>query len=200
MKKFTFLSIMGCIMLIFPACSSDEGEPASESLVTHNRIVLGNQNHVQIGSFVNLYSGKIYTIREAFENQGQIDLVFFHDDPSNAPCLVSPSAVAQYTTIDNKIQTDPQHGLAKWELLTTMEIGVTDITAGQFEGVKSYPELKTLIDKDNHVTVKGEYQISAGKVYKFKTGNKKWGLISIIALDGNAKTSGTVAMDVKIQK
>lgn len=92
MKSFKLIIALFSIVLITQSCSKDKTpNPKEEPILYHNNIRIGNQNN-QLGSFINLSTGKVYNFEDAYAHQNEIDLAFLHDFGYGA--LVSPAWIS----------------------------------------------------------------------------------------------------------
>lgn len=213
MKNISSYSIL-IFFLIFYSCKKEENKTKQTNTVKTDttkvfsslNIALGNQSSDGYTCFMSFDSAKIYTLAEAKANQNTIDLIFLHNNPDNLAMFVSPSSLANATTIKPGIyDANPfgnlELGVYYWAQKNTIQIGVTDISAGDFNNIQTNGQLNTAYDNDYHVTIGWEIDIKPNKIYKFtsnRTGKK--GLIKVNSINGDYSTAGLINFDIKIMK
>ncbi|MBX9450104.1 MAG: hypothetical protein KL787_10470 [Taibaiella sp.] len=173
-KATIILSSILMSTFIVSGCMKDEQENNSPDYKAYKNITVGNQ-HNPAGCFINFKTATVYTLKEAFEHQSEIDFVFYHDDPTNSPQVCAPGDVGYFSTYELELEQDPDYGLNHWTEFNNSEVGITEITEGQFEAVSDASSLKLAIDDDYHV-ITSIMMVEPAKVYKFRTFEGKAGL------------------------
>lgn len=193
------LTILGIAALPMTSCEKEKNKKNDDTIKSYSSVTVGNQNSTA-GNILDLDGGKVYTLPQAYENQETVDLIFYHDNPTNSLWMACPSSFSEFTTIALPMESTPTYGTNFWSTLTTMEIGNTDITSGTFDGISTFATLSSTIANDYHVMIGVASNPSPGDVFKFKTGTGKIGLIRINSHNGNSSTSGSIKVDIKIQQ
>lgn len=193
------LTILGVAAFSFTSCAKEKQKKNDETIKSFSSVTIGNQNHAA-GNIIDLDAGKVYTLAQAHDQQENIDLIFYHDNPTNSLWIACPSSFSEFTTIALPMESTPTYGTNFWTTLTTMEIGNTDITSGTFDGISTFAALSSTFKNDYHVMIGAASNPSPGEVYKFRTGNGKIGLIRINSHNGNHSVSGSCKVDIKIQQ
>lgn len=198
MKKL-FISTIVAILFCVSCKKEDNNVVDNKPVQSFAGINLGNQSSVNYTCFLTLDSCKIHAIVSAKANQGIIDLIFLHNNPDNLAMFVTPASIAGATTLKPVIYFDPTWGVTSWTTKNSMQLGITDISVADFNGINTNGALNSAYENDPHVTIGWEIDITAGKVYKF-TSNRtgKRGLIKVNGLSGNYASAGGINMDIKM--
>lgn len=201
-----FLALYSCKKEDNKTNQTNASKTDTTKVFTLMNLALGNQSSDGYTCFMSFDSAKIYTLSEAKANQNIIDLIFLHNNPDNLAMFVSPSSLANATTIKPGIyDANPfgnlELGVYYWTRKNTIQIGVTDISAGDFNNIQTNGQLNTAYDNDYHVTIGWEIDIKPNQIYKFtsnRTGKK--GLIKVNSINGDYSTAGLINFDIKIMK
>ncbi len=80
-----FLLALLIVGVSFSSCGRSNDEDPTTTPVpgpkmkSYNDVKIGNQ-HSQNGTYINMYTGKVYSKQEAYQNQGEIDFGFFFNN------------------------------------------------------------------------------------------------------------------------
>lgn len=197
MKRNHFLLLSAFVLLTFLSCSKKAKTEPDQGITTYTNVKLGNQKNTDVGSFINLATGKVYKAAEAFTKQNEIDLVFLHD--AGFAAIVSPAWV--YSSYPNtSTYLSPQYGLKYWSSLNHTELDICENSAAaDFTSVENYRQLQNLLKDCGMVMGVAEHDIHKDDIIRFKTPQNKWGVIKINKVQGNESVSGFVEVDIKIQ-
>ena len=199
MKKIlNLISII--VLLFFASCKKDDAIFKDNTPVQNfPSIVMGNQSAASFNCFLTFDSCKVKPLAQAFTDQSIVDLIFLHNNPDNLAMLVSPASIASAVTIPPDIYTFATMGVTHWTNKNSIQIGVTDISLGDFNNIATNGDLHQAYENDPHVTIGWEIDIQANKVYKF-TSNRtgKRGLIKVHSITGNYNTPGQINIDIKL--
>lgn len=157
-------------------------------------ILLGAQDNVATESFLSLsnHTATTYFQAQAFEHQADVDMFcFFENTPDHANMMSLASPGANITGIFT--------GASSPDNYTTKNLTwfvKTDLTAAQFDAVQNDAIVLDAYDPDNDF--KKAKVLAAGDVYSFKLQNGKYGLLKVIAVNG--EQTGSLEIAVKVQK
>ncbi|MBO9698701.1 MAG: hypothetical protein J7604_00760 [Sporocytophaga sp.] len=163
------------------------GTVQTGEISTFTATILGNENHATIGSFYDAEANLVYTQANAKTNASLIDFVFYHGQ-TNGASMAAPSnsdAAAVFT------------GLTTWSVRNATKFKSTSLTQADFNAVTG---ANVLADNASGATDTQVTNLAVGKVFAFTTVGGKSGLAYVKALSGSATASGTITIDVKIQK
>lgn len=198
MKKL-IISTIAAILFCVSCKKEDNNVVDNKPVQSFAGINLGNQSAVNYSCFLTLDSCRVYSLASAKANQGIIDLIFLHNDPDNLAMFVTPASIASAITYTPVIYSNLTNGITTWSTKNSMQLGITDISVADFNGINTNGALNSAYENDPHVTIGWEIDITAGKVYKF-TSNRtgKRGLIKVNGLSGNYASAGGINMDIKM--
>lgn len=170
---------------IFAADSSEFG-----SILHLPSVMLGAQNNPSTGSFYSWGSELVYSLDEAFQNQEQINLLYFFDliDGENST-IASPGA-----NIDASVFPGA-NGLLNWSVRNTTRFVVSDIDEQEFNKCDN----DSLILATNFEFNSGKRKaknLKVGDIYAFNNNSKK-GLFLVKSVSGNE--SGSIEIEIKMQ-
>jgi len=164
---------------------------ALDSYVT---VLLGAQDNVATESFLSLsnHAATTYFQAQAFEHQADIDMFcFFENTPDHANMMSLASPGAGITGIFT--------GASSPDNYTTKNLTwfvKTALTAAQFDAVQNDAVVLDAFDTENDF--RKAKVLTAGEVYSFKLQNGKYGLLKVIAVNG--EQTGSLEIAVKVQK
>ncbi|HEX8546070.1 MAG TPA: hypothetical protein VF691_03850, partial [Cytophagaceae bacterium] len=95
---------------------------------------------------------------------------------------------------------DATNGIDKWTTKTATKFATTSLTAAEFTAISSESALTTAASGASTSTSTKAASLQNGQVFAFKTDAGKLGLAHVQAVSGTAATSGSITLNVKIQK
>lgn len=164
------------------------------ALDSYTTILFGAQDNVSTESFLSLSNNAstLYFQAQAFEHQADIDMFcFFQNTPEHPNMMSLASPGANITGIFSGA-TSPDNYTTK-NLTWFVKTG---LTAAAFDAVQNDAVVIDAYDADNDY--KKAKVLTAGDVYSFKLQNGKFGLLKVIAVNG--EVTGTLEIAVKVQK
>lgn len=156
-------------------------------------IVFGAQNNNSEKSFYSLSTQQLYSLDEAFNNQGKIDLLCFFDDEGDENTVSSPGA-----NINESVFPGP-HGLINWDTRnTTRFVEMEELSAADFDACSN----DSLILANTFTFSSGKRKaknLVPGDIYSFVTGiGERKGLFKVIDVQG--QDEGIVEIAIKMQE
>ena len=160
-----------------------------QAVQTMPSIVLGAQQCLTNGSFLDVNHTHVYFQDSAFLVQDSIELLYYYDPAGDANTISSPNA-----NIDPTIYTGAT-GLTNWTVKHECKFLETTLSAAAFDAVVNDSLLIASFDAIN--AKRKAKNLVAGEVYSFKTAHGKFGLFKVIDVQG--MESGTLEVAIKIQ-
>lgn len=152
-------------------------------------IILGAQNNTTTGSFLNLFSGQIYNLSQAFLNQDSVQLVYFYD-AVDLNTIASPNA-----NIDTSY-FGGSSGLANWTHKN--EIRYVQIFNTEAEFLAMQNDSLIIANLFPYETGKRKAKIlQAGHMYEFGF-EGLYGIFYVNSVSGT--DAGTIDISIKMQQ
>lgn len=154
--------------------------------VWFSNIVLDAQNAENARGFLSLTDGQTFTLEEAQNNQGSINLLYYFDTvDSDESTLSSPGA-----NID-----DPIIPLSGWTTRNTTRFISNSITQEGFEAISS---VLFLVDSYTTTGNRKAKNLEVGDTYSFKDETRnKYGMFRVYSVDG--EDQGEITISIVIQ-
>ncbi len=190
MKKFGYLMmILLAGTVIFQGCKDDDETPEVK------KVSLGAQDNVNTGGFYSVSENKVYTMENAFNNQGAIDIFCFFEakkasDAANNIAMASPGS-----GIDGIFSGSaaPEN----WTTQNTTFFCATTLTVAQFDALEETDQLiETSFDQEN--AYRKAKDLKVDDIYAFKTQSGTYGLFKVTQVTQGS--TGSVAFEVKVKK
>jgi|GEM_PF-1532256 len=170
---------------------------------------LGNQNHTQFGSYLDVLNGTIMDDIDAAGQSGSIDLIFTATDYfGSAPmyALLTPSYAKNdpfaYHFFKGARFKDRNIPPALWDQSNESEIALCPISGPQFEKIRDNNQLMAVIKQCGGFKDRYESRVKMdGKVFAIKTemGNRTaYGLIHVINQYGTTGENGYLRIKLKV--
>lgn len=154
---------------------------------------LGAQDSETPG-FLSVSNGEVYTLEDAYENQGVIDIFCFYEE-GNDIALAGPNS--NITGIfSSEVDADPMDP-ANWETKNeTRFFEVSTLTVEQFDALADGDESIQSYYDENEGRRKAK-MLAVDDIYAFKTADETYGLLKVTAVeDGN---TGSVTFEYKVK-
>lgn len=205
-KIITNISLVLCAVLLLSSCKKNEVDDTKNDtpVANYTNIELGSQNNPK-GCFLSLTKGLVYTTATAYDNQSDVDLVFWYNRDtggasSTATWFTSPAGtMSYYGAYHQEAFIFSDKGLNNWQTLTTTEIGHLAITSGQFDAIETVGQLSTAFHSDDRI-FGDAISPKVNDILRFKTYNGKLAIMRIRSITGNAQsTNGMMVIDIKGQ-
>lgn len=163
-----------------------------EEVRSFDHVILYAQNHLGTPKcFFSLTNDSTYTLEEAFQNQGDMDIVYFYGEDENT--IASPGASIESTVFAGYAD---QYKLDKWTLLNTTRFKPVSLSQQDFESIKTDSSLIALYGAgDGKRKAKN---LQAGDAHSFKTESGKTGVFRVNHISGTDQ--GEVDISIKLQK
>lgn len=157
-------------------------------------ILMGAQDNVTNESFLSLSNNAAtrYFQALAFEHQADIDMFCFFENNENSQNMMTLASPGTGITGIFTGATSPENYTTK---NTTLFVK-TSLTPAQFDAVQN--DAIVLDSYDTEFDFRKAKVLTAGDVYSFKLESGKYGLLKVIAVNG--ETTGTLEIAVKVQK
>lgn len=165
-----------------------KASPYNEIISIEN-ITIGAQNNENIGAFLDVETGNIYTQDNAFNNQSLIDILYYHNS-ADLNCFSSAGGnIAGIFTGT----TSPEN----WTTKNTTYYSRTaiNITNDDFNNCNNDSLIVAHIFTDGGRKAKS---LQANQFWAFQTQNGKYGIMKINTVYG--QNTGTINISYKIQK
>lgn len=157
-------------------------------------VLMGAQDNVEVESFLSLSHNlaTLYFQAQAFQNQADIDMFCFFENNEESQNMMSLAAPG--TGIDGIFSgaTAPEN----YEIKNTTYFVKTSLTAAEFDAAQNDALILDSYDPDNKY--RKAKLLTAGDVYSFKLQSGLFGLLKVIAVDG--EETGTLELSIKVQK
>ncbi len=153
-------------------------------------ITLGGQNNSSIGSFASLSNGLVYSLVDASQNQALIDLLYYYT-ASNAEYNTIASAGANITGFFSGTNA-PEYWTTK--NTTYFSRSLINIPLQSFDDAQNDSIIIANIFTNGGRKAKA---LAANQIWGLQTQTGKFGLLKIIAVNG--QENGTIQFAVKLQ-
>ena len=149
----------------------------------YTAVIMGAHENATYGSFLNAVDGQVYKVSDAKDNQGKVDIVYYHG-ATNKATLAAPddAGAAEFSVYD----------LSNW----------TTKNATRFTGklTVDYANVVTSANIDAEVSSPSATkanELSVGDVVGFETAGGKKGIVKVSEITSG--TEGSITIEVKIQ-
>lgn len=159
------------------------------NIISFDNITLGAQNNTALGGFLNLFSGQVYNLNQAFYMQDSVQLLYFYDS-LDLNTIASPNA-----NIDTAYFPG-NDGLFHWTIKN--EIRYVELFISQQDFVDCQNDsliIAHLFPYDNGKR-KAKY-LEDGDIYEFCY-NGKYGIFYINSVSGT--NAGSISINIKMQE
>ncbi len=203
--KTNILSILLLVIAIISlSCSKSDDDIIEEiEVLSFSNVELGSQNN-PTGCFLGLRNGTVYSTGTAFENQSQIDLVFWYNRDvggagSTATWFTSPAGtMSYYGTYHQEDFIFSTQGLNNWQTLNNTEIGHLEITSAQFDAIQTVNQLTTSFNSDQRI-FGNSILPKVNDILRFRAHNGKLAIMRVKSITGNAGSiNGKMLIDIKV--
>lgn len=158
------------------------------SIRTWEHVVLGAQNNASIGSFLNLFSGQVYTLSEAFLMQDSVQMVYYYD-VADLNTIASPNA-----NIDTSY-FGGSSGLGNWTIKN--EIRYIQLLLTEQDFLNSTNDSLIIANLFPYETGKRKAKVlQAGHMYEFGF-NGQYGIFYVNSVSGT--DAGFIDISIKMQ-
>ena len=177
-------------------------QPDPIAIETYPAILLGAQDNTTTGSFLDASTGLVYKIADARANAALIDMAYLQGSASNGQGAVIGSlrdaSVEQVFSTASGWATRNDTRFRNTALTPENFAAITDgseLTAAYAAGTE--PNIGSTGDPREGATSRVN-QLTANKVFAFKTSDGKEGLVKVVSIDEG--TTGSIRLDVKVVK
>ncbi len=171
---------------VFQACDDEEETPEVK------KVNLGAQGNTGIGGFYSVSENKVYTMDNAFNHQGAIDIFCFFEakKAANNIAVASPG-----TGVDGIFtgSTAPEN----WTTQNTTFFCATTLTVAQFDALEETDQLIVSSFVEDNAYRKAK-DLKVDDIYSFKTAAGTYGLFKVTAVVQGS--TGSVTFEVKVKK
>ncbi|MPM55623.1 hypothetical protein SDC9_102420 [bioreactor metagenome] len=152
-------------------------------------IILGAQNNSSVGSFLDLFTGNIYNLPQAFLNQGSVQMLYFYD-AADLNTIASPNA-----NIDTSY-FGGSSGLANWTVKNEIRYIQLFYTEQEFLDIDN--DSLIIANLFPYATGKRKAKsLQAGHMYEFCF-NGIYGIFYVNSVSGT--DAGTIDISIKMQQ
>lgn len=155
---------------------------------TLSNIVLGAQNNTTTGSFLNLFSGQMYNLSQAFLNQDSVQMVYYYD-VADLNTIASPNA-----NIDTSY-FGGSSGLANWTIKNEIRYVQIFNTEAEFMSMQNDSLIIANIFPYDIGKRKAKI-LQAGHMYEFCS-DGRYGIFYVNNVVGT--NEGTIEISIKMQ-
>jgi hypothetical protein len=155
---------------------------------TLSNIVLGAQNNSTTGSFLNLFSGQIFNLSQAFLNQDSVQMLYFYD-AADLNTIASPNA-----NIDTSY-FGGSSGLANWTIKNEIRYVQIFNTEAEFLSMQNDSLIIANIFPYDIGKRKAK-MLQAGHMYEFCS-DGRYGIFYVHNVSGT--NEGTIEISIKMQ-
>jgi len=157
-------------------------------IATWSHLILGAQNNVANGSFLNLFSGQIFNLSEAFLNQDSVQMLYYYD-ATDLNTIASPNA-----NIDTSY-FGGSSGLANWTIKNEIRFIQLFYTEQEFLDIQN--DSLIIANLFPYDTGKRKAKVlQAGHMYEFCF-NGQYGIFYVNNVSGT--DAGTIDISIKMQ-
>ena len=170
------------------------GTPENDQYNADGTMNMGHQNNGKYGNCLNLLEGKVVGMGEAEEHPERIDLIFFSQYGGIGYSFESPYDAP---TINEGV------GVKKWRERNETEFTETKLTIGQFEKIKTNPELLNVVKNAQgfgasfYTGNKMEGRVFAVKV--MQDDRELYALLAVYNQFGTGGSKGYLKIKIKVQ-
>jgi hypothetical protein len=186
MKKafYFFLLVLAASFVIY---SCDNGDDTPEV----KKVKIGAQDNTVTGGFYSVAENKVYTMDDAYQNQGAIDIFCFYEAANgNNITIASPgSHITGIFTGTSSVEN--------WTTLNTTHFTKTTLTVEQFDALAETDQLiETSFDTTNNFRKAKDLKID--DIYAFQVEAGTYGIFKVT--DVVQDSTGSVTFEVKVKK
>ena len=165
-------------------------------------ILLGAQANANTGSFLDANTGTVYKYAEAKENAAKVDMAYLQGSQSNGQGAVIGAPT------DNSIEFEYNsavNGVQTWSTRNATRFKDTALGQDAFNAITDGSELTAAFaagtePNNNGTSNEGSKsrvnQLTAGKVFAFRTADGKDGLAYVVSVEEG--TAGSIRLDIKV--
>ncbi|MBN2729003.1 MAG: hypothetical protein JXR53_07245 [Bacteroidales bacterium] len=150
---------------------------------------LGAQSNTTLGSFYDLFANQVYTLSEAYNNQGSVQMLYFYD-PSEESTIASPNANIDSTIFGGTYQ------LPNWATRNEIRYVLLTITQQDFDQCQNDSLIIANLFQYDTGKRKAKY-LTPGDIYEFSH-QGRYGIFYVNAVSGT--NTGTINVTIKIQE
>jgi hypothetical protein len=163
-------------------------EPAGNPILTWTEKIVGSWNNLTGSSFASI-NGNIYTLDQAFANQGLIDYMYWWGASTSATIGAPDDANAAlvFNTGDYKLDN--------WTTKNPTRFKTTTVTVAAFDAMTDDTDIKDIAEGADQTRIGG---LAVDQVIAFVTASGKKGLIKVKVITEGS--DGSLTMDVKVQE
>ncbi len=185
MKKVVYLFLfVFAAAVIFHSCEKDEGTAVK-------KVKIGAQDNATTGGFYSVGQNKVYTMDQAYQNQGVIDILCFYE-AANGNNIAIASPGSNITGIFTG-----QSSVENWTIKDTTYFCRTTLTVAQFDALAETDQLiVTSFDPDN--AFRKAKDLKVDDIYAFNTQDDTYGIFKVTAVVQGS--DGSVEFEVKTKK
>lgn len=188
MKKIYYLMMIALAgIFVFQACEKDEEETPDVKTVN-----LGAQENASTAGFYSVSENKAYTMDNAYNNQGAIDIFCFYEakKAANNIAVASPGTGVDGIFSGSKA---PEN----WTTQNTTFFCATTLTVAQFDALEETDQLIVTSFVEDNAYRKAK-DLKVNDIYSFKTESGAYGLFKVTQVVQGS--TGSVTFEVKVKK
>ena len=158
----------------------------SGPIATYSAKLMGADLNADYGSFMDAHSGTVYMVGDAFDNQADVDFVYYHGS-TNGATMAAPneSGAAEFNV----------YNLDAWTTKNATKFTTTSLSATDFNDIENDA---TILEVASDPSNDKANQLSQGDVIGFKTEDGKMGVFLVSNIV--PERDGYIEIDVKIQE
>lgn len=184
-KAFYFLLLALSASFLIYSCDNGDDTPVVK------KVMIGAQDNTTTGGFYSVSENKVYTMDEAYQKQGVIDIFCFYEAANgNNISIASPgSNITGIFTGSNSVEN--------WTTQNTTHFTKTTLTVEQFDALAETDQLiVTSFDTANNFRKAKDLKID--DIYSFQVEAGTYGLFKVT--DVVQDSIGSVSFEVKVKK
>lgn len=186
-RKWYFLVLAAAISgTMFVACSDDDDEDTS-LIKTYSSITIGAQDNPNVGSFLSLSNGAVYTLAQTASNKSAIDIFCFYEE-GNDMALSSPGGGISGIYVQDTVEIFD----STWNFTGFSQ---TSMSVARFDAIAT-PD--SIVAQFTGTARRKASRLVTDNIYAFKTQDSKYGLFKVISTTG--EEAGSITFAVKMQK
>ncbi len=184
-RAFYFLMVLLSSSILISSCDKSDDTPGVK------KVKIGAQDNTTIGGFYSVAENKVYTMDDAYLNQGAIDIECFYEAANgNNIAIASPGSNI------TGIFTGPS-SVENWTILNTTYFNKTTLTVEQFDALAETDQLiETSFDTANHFRKAKDLKVDDICAFQVQAGD--FGLFKVTEVVQDS--TGSVAFEVKVKK
>ncbi len=168
-------------------------------------VLLGAQANANTGSFLDASTGLVYKIADAKANAAKVDMAYLQGSASNNQGAVigSPkdaSIVSVFTSATSGVQTWSVQNNTRFKNTTLSQTDFNAIVTGEgqklIDAFAAGTEPTVTSGDQSEGSASRVNQLTAGKVFAFRTVDGKDGLAYVVSVEEG--TTGSIRLDIKV--